>query len=84
MTTSSALIRPGKAVSSWLIAAAATRYSSLAAILTVAALPFLTIGLGQGQTFILGFFLTALIYLKHLGNIQRLRLGKEPKIKLSN
>jgi glycerol-3-phosphate acyltransferase PlsY len=64
----------------WLAAAAGTRYSSLAAMIMLATLPFWIIGLGRGEVFILGFLLTALIYLRHMGNLKRLREGKEPKI----
>lgn len=66
----------------WLVAAFATRYSSLAALITVATLPFWTIGLGYGPLFVLGFLLTLFVYVKHLGNLKRLRLGTEPKIDL--
>ena len=66
----------------WLVAAYATRYSSLAALITVATLPFWTLGLGYGPLFMLGFVLTILVYLKHMGNIRRLRQGTESKIDL--
>jgi glycerol-3-phosphate acyltransferase PlsY len=66
----------------WLVAAYATRYSSMAALITVATLPFWILGLGYGTTFVLGFLLTVLVYLKHLGNIKRLRAGTESKINL--
>jgi glycerol-3-phosphate acyltransferase PlsY len=66
----------------WLVAAYATRYSSLAALITVATLPFWTLGLGYGPLFMLGFVLTILVYLKHVGNIRRLRQGTESKIDL--
>ncbi len=66
----------------WLVAAYATRYSSLAALITVATLPFWILGLGYGPLFMLGFVLTILVYLKHLSNIRRLRQGTESKIDL--
>ena len=64
----------------WILIAAGTRYSSLAAL--VAALwALLIVALGaDGHLFVLTFILTVLIYARHHTNIKRLRAGEEPKI----
>ena len=67
----------------WILIAAGTRYSSLAAL--VAALwALLIVALGaDGHLFVLTFILTVLIYARHHTNIKRLRAGEEPKIQRS-
>jgi acyl phosphate:glycerol-3-phosphate acyltransferase len=64
----------------WLAVAAATRYSSLAALIASAATPPL-LWLGgyhlEAQMFLA---LTALLWFMHRGNIQRLLAGTEGKI----
>lgn len=64
----------------WLMTAAISRYSSLAALLaagwTPIAVAFLTNGIIFGLTIVLGL----LIYLRHSANISRLRSGTESKI----
>ena len=64
----------------WILIAAGTRYSSLAAL--VAALwALLIVALGaDGHLFVLTFILTVLICARHHTNIKRLRAGEEPKI----
>ena len=67
----------------WILIAAGTRYSSLAAL--VAALwALLIVALGaDGHLFVLTFILAVLIYARHHTNIKRLRAGEEPKIQRS-
>lgn len=64
----------------WLVVAAATRYSSLSALIASAAIPPL-LWLGghhlEAQMFLA---LTALLWFMHRGNIQRLLAGTEGKI----
>lgn len=64
----------------WLVVAAVTRYSSLAALLAAASSTFWMFGLGQGQLIVLGAVLTVLVYVRHSANIARLKAGTEPKI----
>ena len=64
----------------WLLVAAITRISSLAAIISAASSTFLMIFLGVGQYFFLGMILTVLIYVRHWANLKRIRAGTEPKI----
>jgi acyl phosphate:glycerol-3-phosphate acyltransferase len=64
----------------WLVVAAATRYSSLAALvasLIVAAFPFF---LGDYKLGLMFALMTTLIFYKHEANIRRLLAGTEPKI----
>lgn len=68
------------ACATWLVIAAVSRYSSLAALVAAAVSPVWMIGLGQGQFLALGAVLTVLIYLKHAPNLRRLKAGTEPKI----
>ena len=64
----------------WAIAAAITRYSSLAALAASAATPPLLWLNGDRQEAQLFALLTALLWLKHAGNIRRLISGTEGKI----
>jgi glycerol-3-phosphate acyltransferase PlsY len=64
----------------WLVVAAVLRYSSLAALLAAGMGPVWASLLGYGNIFFLGVTLALLIYLRHWGNIQRLRAGSETKI----
>jgi glycerol-3-phosphate acyltransferase PlsY len=64
----------------WLVAAAASRISSLAALAAAATSTFWMVLLGQGQALLLGVVLTLLIFWRHRANIKRLRAGTEPKI----
>jgi acyl phosphate:glycerol-3-phosphate acyltransferase len=64
----------------WLVAAAASRMSSLAALVAAAASTVWMVLLGQGQALLLGVVLTLLIFWRHRANISRLRAGTEPKI----
>ena len=64
----------------WLLIAATSRYSSLAALGASAATPALLAYFGQWQTMELFVFMTLLVYLRHWANIGRLVRGKESKI----
>lgn len=64
----------------WLVMAAASRISSMAAITSAASSTIWMLYLGDGTTFILGVVLTLLVFLRHASNIKRLRAGTEPKI----
>jgi len=64
----------------WLVMAAVTRISSMAALFSAALSTLYMFTLGYGQGFFLGIALTALIYLRHAENIRRLKAGTEPKI----
>ena len=67
----------------WLLIAAASRYSSLAALGASAATPALLAYFGHWQTMELFVFMTLLVYLRHWANIGRLVRGKESKIDAS-
>ncbi|MEL6640761.1 MAG: glycerol-3-phosphate 1-O-acyltransferase PlsY [Pseudomonadota bacterium] len=64
----------------WLIVAAISRYSSMAALLGTGFAPGFMILLGQREMVFLGIALALLIYWRHAANIARLRAKTEPKI----
>ena len=64
----------------WLVVAALTRYSSLAALVASAASPVLLWGVGRTPEATLFALLTLLTWLMHRGNIARLLRGTEGKI----
>ncbi len=64
----------------WLSVAAITRYSSMAALVVAGWLPLVMTFMGFGAYFFTGIILGLLIYLRHWGNIQRLKAGTETKI----
>lgn len=64
----------------WLIAAAATRISSMGALAAASASTMLLVGLGHGTALILGVILTILIFWRHRANIKRIKANTEPKI----
>jgi len=64
----------------WLVGAAITRVSSMAALLTAALSTGWMILLAPGGTLTLGIALTLLIFWRHRTNIERLKAGTEPKI----
>ncbi|MFV2034795.1 MAG: glycerol-3-phosphate 1-O-acyltransferase PlsY [Halocynthiibacter sp.] len=72
------------ACASWLVVAAVTRTSSLAALMSVSLVPIWLIFLNYGFALALVAVLTVLIYLRHIPNIRRLRAGTEPKIGQKN
>ncbi len=65
----------------WLIVAALSRYSSLAALTAALAVPFyLDLALAQKDPAILFALMSLLIYWRHAANIKRLLKGEESKI----
>lgn len=64
----------------WLVVASVGRYSSLAALFAVASLPIWLFVFKFGEGLLLAFLVTILVYVRHAGNIRRLRKGSEPKI----
>ena len=64
----------------WLVAAAISRTSSLAALVAAGTSTGWMLILNHGTAFFLGVILTCLIYWRHRSNISRLRAGTEPKI----
>ena len=64
----------------WLLVAALSRYSSLAALVTAGWIPLIIGFVTHGEVFFLSATLCLLIYIRHWGNIQRLRKGTETKI----
>lgn len=64
----------------WLVVAAVTRYSSLAALIAAGWIPIVMAFTDRGETFILAAVLGILIYARHWGNIRRLRNGTETRI----
>ena len=67
----------------WLAVAAAFRYSSLAALVSIAAAPGFLWWLADPQKAEFGLALAVVVWLRHWRNIQRLMAGTEPKINLS-
>ena len=68
------------ACGTWLATALVLRYSSLAALVATAAVPFWLALLGPSAAIPLAIALAALVWLRHRTNIARLRSGSEPKI----
>ncbi|MCB1369568.1 MAG: glycerol-3-phosphate 1-O-acyltransferase PlsY [Rhodobacteraceae bacterium] len=68
------------ACGTWLATALVLRYSSLAALVATAAVPFWLALLGPSAAIPLAIALAALVWLRHRANIARLRSGSEPKI----
>jgi glycerol-3-phosphate acyltransferase PlsY len=64
----------------WGAVAALTRYSSLSGLVASAATPVLLWFFAGDKPAGLFLILTALVWIKHRGNIARLRAGTEPKI----
>lgn len=64
----------------WLLVAAISRYSSLAALVSAGWAPLVVAFLTGGEIFALAIALAGLIYIRHNGNIMRLRAGTETKI----
>ena len=64
----------------WLVVAAVSRYSSLAALVTAGWTPLIIGFITTGEMFFLSAALCLLIYIRHWPNIQRLRKGTESKI----
>jgi glycerol-3-phosphate acyltransferase PlsY len=68
------------ACATWLLAAFASRTSSVAALSTFAIAPFACWALGHDALALLAVLIASIIYWKHAANIARLRLGTEPRI----
>ncbi len=64
----------------WLIVAAVSRYSSLAALFTAGWTPIVITFTDYSNYFLLCAILGLLIYVRHRGNIKRLRAGTETRI----
>lgn len=64
----------------WLTILLVTRYASLAALVSAAAVPVLMHFLADPQKTELAILLTALVWLRHAGNIRRLVRGEESKV----
>ncbi len=72
-------------IATWLVVAAVFRYSSLAALVTVAAAPVYLFWLTGEPVFVaLGVVLAALLFFRHSENIRRLLCGNESKIGKKN
>lgn len=70
------------ACATWLAVALIFRYSSLAALIAVAAAPVWAWYLADLQRTELAIFLAVLVFIRHHANIRRLLKGEESKIKL--
>jgi glycerol-3-phosphate acyltransferase PlsY len=64
----------------WLIVAVLFRYSSLSALIAVAAAPIIALWLGNVPLAWLAAFAAVLVWIRHHENIKRLLSGAEPKI----
>jgi glycerol-3-phosphate acyltransferase PlsY len=64
----------------WLIVAAATRYSSLSALIASAATPVMLWAFGEARAALLFLVLAALLWVMHRANIARLLDGTEGRI----
>lgn len=64
----------------WLIVALLFRYSSLSALIAVAAAPFIALWVGNVPLAWLAGFAALLVWVRHHENIRRLLKGTEPKI----
>ena len=64
----------------WLVVAAISRYSSLAALMAAGWAPIVVAFITDGQIFALASVLAVLIYVRHAANISRLLRGEESKI----
>ena len=64
----------------WLACAFLFRFSSLAALIAAAASPLVLFAMGKPSYAIAALFMTALIFIRHRANIERLMKGEEPRI----
>ncbi len=68
----------------WLLTAAISRYSSLAAIISIVASPFYAFYLDRGEIFVFASLLAVLSVIRHHTNIRKLMTGTETKIGAKN
>lgn len=68
------------ACATWLLMAFIFKYSSLSALIAVAAAPLVTLLVYGSAPAFLCFFITLLVWAQHADNIKRLLNGTEPKI----
>ncbi|HEY8194946.1 MAG TPA: glycerol-3-phosphate 1-O-acyltransferase PlsY [Hyphomicrobium sp.] len=64
----------------WLAVAAATRISSLAAIIAIIVTPFAAWAFGYDTFAVVSALMSIIVLIKHRGNIRRLLAGEEPRI----
>jgi glycerol-3-phosphate acyltransferase PlsY len=64
----------------WLLVAAVTRFSSLAALVAAVAVPVALVSLGRLELAELFAVMSAIVFIKHRPNIERLIAGTESKI----
>jgi acyl phosphate:glycerol-3-phosphate acyltransferase len=64
----------------WILIAVVTRYSSLSALIASAITPFVLVLFGEWQTAELFAVMTALLFIAHRANINRLARGAESRI----
>lgn len=65
----------------WLVTARVSKISSLGALVAAALAPGYAVLTGRPLAIVLlAFFMAALIYVRHIPNIQRLRRGEEPRM----
>ncbi len=64
----------------WLLTAALFRYSSLAALVSVAGAPVLLLLFGRAEAFTLALVMAVLVWWRHRANLARLLTGQEPKL----
>lgn len=68
------------ACATWLVAAALLRISSAAALVSAASSAGWVFWFGEGRLLILAVVLTILVYVRHAGNLRRIKAGTEPRI----
>jgi glycerol-3-phosphate acyltransferase PlsY len=64
----------------WLVMAAATRYSSAAALLAAAMSPLFAVLMGRSEYLVLTTLLALVVWVRHRPNLRRLKDGTETKI----
>lgn len=64
----------------WLVAAFASRMSSVGGLVSAAASTFLMVFMGYGYGLVMGPILTLIVFWRHRTNIARVKAGTEPKI----
>jgi glycerol-3-phosphate acyltransferase PlsY len=73
--------RVGLAVcATWLVVAAITRTSSIAALMAAASASVWLFLVNEGRMLLLVMLLTLLVYVRHAENLRRIKAGTEPKI----